>query len=65
MSGMFASPKAPVMPAPQPEPVIVDNKDTTQAEEAKKKKRRGMATQFISGNNSLSDVSTTKTTLGA
>lgn len=65
MNSLFGSPKAPPKPAEQPAPVIVDNSSKTQDEEARRKKKRGMATQFISGNNSLSDISTNKTTLGA
>lgn len=63
MAGMFSSPKA----SPQvieTTPTIIDNTKKTQELESKRRKKRGIGTQFVAGNTSLSGNSVRKTLLG-
>lgn len=63
MGNPFKQPKA--TPVEQKiEPVIIDNSEQTRQLEEARKKRRGAAMSFISGNTSLSGNNVRKTTLG-
>lgn len=64
MAGLFGG-----TPKVQPQviettPVVIDNSEQTKRLEEARKKRRGAASQFISGNTALSGNSVRKTTLG-
>ena len=64
MSGMFSKPKTPVV-EPVPEaPEVVDNSSKVSEEEKGRKKRRGVASQIVSGAD-LSGVQVSKKSLGA
>ena len=63
MSKMFKTPKP--KPVQQTvEPVVIDESEQTKQLEEARKKRRGAAMSFISGNTSLSGNQVRKTTLG-
>lgn len=63
MSSMFKTPK--VQPQEiKTEPVIIDNSKATKELEQSRKKRRGAAMSFITGNASVSGNDVRKTTLG-
>lgn len=64
MGGMFSKPKAPaVEPVPEA-PEVVDNSSKVSEEERGRKKRKGVASQIVSGND-LSGVQVNKKSLGA
>lgn len=63
MSGLFSSPK--VQPQTiETTPTVIDNSKKTREMEQARKKRRGIATQFVQGNTALSGNSVRKTLLG-
>lgn len=65
MSGMFGgSPKAPALEPVEEAPQVVDTSDKVKEEEMGRKKRKGVASQIVSGEN-LSGVQTNRKTLGA
>lgn len=65
MSGMFGGgPKTPaIKPVPEA-PEVVDTSSKVSEEEKNRKKRRGVASQIVSGDN-LSGVQVNKKSLGA
>lgn len=64
MSGMFSKPKTPaVEPVPEA-PEVVDNSSKVSEEERGRKKRKGVASQIVSGSD-LSGVQVSKKSLGA
>lgn len=64
MSGMFSKPKEPAI-EPVPEaPEVVDTSSKVAEEEKGRKKRKGVASQIVSGND-LSGVQVNKKSLGA
>ena len=64
MSGMFSKPETPAIQQVAETPEIVDTSDKVRQEEKGRRKRRGVASQIVSGQD-LSGVQTTKKTLGA
>lgn len=65
MSGMFGgAPKTPALQPVEDAPQVVDTTDKVREEEQGRKKRRGVASQIVSGAD-LSGVQTAKKTLGA
>lgn len=64
MSGFSGKPKQPAVVQPVEVPEVVDTSDKVRQEEQSRKKRRGVASQIVSGAD-LSNVQTRKTTLGA
>jgi len=64
MSGMFSKPETPAIQQAAETPEIVDTSDKVRQEEKGRRKRRGVASQIVSGQD-LSGVQTTKKTLGA
>ena len=65
MSGLFGgSPKTPTIQPVEDAPQVVDTSDRVRAEEQGRKKRKGVASQIVSGAD-LSGVQTAKKTLGA
>lgn len=65
MSGMFGgSPKTPALEPVEEAPQVVDTTDKVKQEEMGRKKRKGVASQIVSGEN-LSGVQTNRKTLGA
>lgn len=64
MSGVFSKPKTTPVVQEVTTPEIVDTSDKVREEEKSRRKRRGMASQVVSGAD-LSGVQVTKTTLGA
>lgn len=65
MSGMFGGkPKAPTLEPVEEAPQVVDTTDKVKEEEQSRKKRKGVASQLVSGSD-LSGVQTAKKTLGA
>lgn len=64
MGGMFGGAKAPaVEPVPEA-PEVVDNSSKVSEEERGRKKRKGVASQIVSGSD-LSGVQVSKKSLGA
>ena len=64
MGGFSSKPKQPAIVQPVEVPEVVDTSDKVREEEKSRKKRRGVASQIVSGAD-LSTVQTRKTTLGA
>lgn len=64
MSGFTSKPKTPTIVEPVEVPEVVDTSDKVRQEEQARKKRRGIASQIVSGSD-LSNIQTRKTTLGA
>ncbi len=65
MSGMFGgSPKTPNIQPVEEAPQVVDTTDKVREEEQGRKKRRGVASQIVSGAD-LSGVQVSKKSLGA
>ena len=64
MGGFTSKPKQPAIVQPVEVPEVVDTSDKVREEEKSRKKRRGVASQIVSGAD-LSNIQTRKTTLGA
>ena len=64
MSGIISKPKTPAVVQEVETPEVVDTSDKTRQEENARRKRRGVASQIVSGAD-LSGIQTSKTTLGA
>ena len=65
MGGVFSKPKSPAVVQPVETPEVVDTSDKVREEEKGRKKRKGVASQIVSGGADLSGIQTTKKTLGA
>lgn len=64
MSGVFSKSKTPELQQVEETPQVVDNSEKVREQERGRRKRRGVASQVLAGND-LSGVQTNKKTLGA